>query len=52
MKLVRYSNYIKDKPHWKLLITVHDESGFTCANIPETQLRKEVADINKFYRID
>ena len=53
IKLREVYNYIKDKPHWKLLITVHDEVGFTCADIPETQLRKEVADIKQIlsYRL-
>lgn len=53
IKLREVYNYIKDKPHWKLLITVHDEIGFTCADIPEAQLRKEVADIKQLlsYRL-
>lgn len=38
-------DYIKDKPWWNLMISVHDEMGLTCDDIPEAQLIKEVKDI-------
>lgn len=38
-------DYIKNKPHWNLLISVHDEVGLTCNDIPEPQLIQEVAEI-------
>lgn len=46
-KLRELYNYIEDKPHWNLYITVHDEIGLSCKDIPETQLKKEVADIKE-----
>ena len=45
LKLREVYDYIKDKPHWNYLITVHDEIGFTCDDIPEAQLTKEVEEI-------
>lgn len=47
LKLRELYEYIKDKPHWKFMITVHDEVGFACEDIPETQLIKEVAEIQQ-----
>jgi len=47
LKLREIFNYIKDKPHWKFMITVHDEIGFVCGNVNETQLHQEVKDIQK-----
>jgi DNA polymerase-1 len=47
LKLREIFNYIKDKPHWKYMITVHDEIGFVCSDINEQQLDKEVKDIQK-----
>ena len=37
--------YIKDKPHWQFMISVHDEVGFLCKDIPEAQLKQEVKEI-------
>lgn len=47
LKLRELYDYIEDKPHWNLLITVHDEIGLTCKDIPEQQLKKEVLEIQK-----
>lgn len=44
-KLRDVYEYIKDKPHWNFMITIHDEIGLTCKDIPETQLIKEVKEI-------
>lgn len=45
LKLAEIYEYIKDKPHWNFMISVHDEVGFTCEDIPEAQLSKEVTEI-------
>lgn len=45
IKLREAYEYIKDKPHWNFMITVHDEIGFTCDDIPIEQLNKEVREI-------
>jgi DNA polymerase-1 len=45
LKLREIYNYIKDKPHWRFMITVHDEIGFVCSDINIDQLNKEVKDI-------
>lgn len=47
IKLAEAYEYLKNKPHWNFLITVHDEIGFTCKDIPETQLRKEISEIKQ-----
>ena len=47
VKLREVFNYIRNKPHWNFLITVHDEIGFTCTDIPEEQLRQEVNEIKE-----
>ena len=47
VKLREVFNYIRNKPHWNFLITVHDEIGFTCTDIPEAQLRQEVNEIKE-----
>lgn len=47
LKLREVFNYIRNKPHWNFLITVHDEIGFTCTDIPEEQLRQEVNEIKE-----
>lgn len=47
LKLREIFEYIKTKPHWKFMITVHDELGFVCADIPQEQLKREVKDIQK-----
>lgn len=57
LKLHQVYEYIKDKPHWNFMISVHDEIGFTCEDIPEAQLIKEVAEIqslmcHKFTAVD
>lgn len=52
VKLREIYEYIKDKPHWNFMITVHDEIGFTCADIPEQQLKQEVEDIKKIMQYD
>lgn len=44
-KLREIYEYIKDKPHWNFMISVHDEIGLTCKDIPKDQLKKEVKDI-------
>ena len=38
-------DYIKDKPHWNFMISVHDELGLTCDDIPLVQLKQEVETI-------
>lgn len=45
LKLREIFEYIKTKPHWKFMITVHDELGFVCSDIPQEQLKREVKDI-------
>ena len=40
-------DYIKDKPHWNLMISVHDEIGLTCDDIPLKQLTTEVFKIRE-----
>ena len=45
LKLREIFEYIKNKPHWKFMITVHDELGFVCSDIPHEQLKREVKDI-------
>lgn len=47
LKLDEVYQYIKDKPHWNYMITIHDEIGFTCDDIPEAQLNTEVKEIQK-----
>ena len=47
LKLQEVNDYIKDKPHWKFMITIHDEIGFVCADIPEALLIKEVEEIKQ-----
>lgn len=47
IKLRQSYEYIKTHPHWEFLITVHDEIGFTCKDIPNAQLNKEVAEIKQ-----
>lgn len=47
LKLKEVYEYIKDKPHWNFMISVHDEIGFTCEDIPEVQLQKEVVEIQQ-----
>lgn len=47
LKLREIFEYIKNKPHWKFMITVHDELGFVCGDIPQEQLKREVKDIQK-----
>jgi DNA polymerase I len=46
-KIKEVHDYIKDKPHWNFMITVHDELGLTCKDIPEAQLKVEVARIRE-----
>ena len=45
IKLYEANEYLKTHPHWEFLITVHDEIGFTCKDIPIDQLNKEVKEI-------
>lgn len=45
IKLQQSCEYLKTHPHWEFLITVHDEIGFTCKDIPKDQLNKEVKEI-------
>lgn len=47
IKLKEVYEYIKDKPHWNFMITVHDEIGFTCNDISMQQLKKEVKEIQQ-----
>ncbi len=47
LKLFELWKYLEDKPHWNFMITVHDEVGFTCTDIPMDQLLKEVDEIQK-----
>jgi DNA polymerase I-like protein with 3'-5' exonuclease and polymerase domains len=47
LKLREIFDYIKNKPHWKFMITVHDEIGFVCGDINKEQLNQEVKDIQK-----
>ena len=56
-KLRTLYEYIKDKPHWSFMITVHDEVGLICGGIPEPQLKVEVEMIrqlleHKFSAVD
>lgn len=56
-KLRALYEYIKDKPHWSFMITVHDEVGLICGDIPEPQLKVEVETIrqlleHKFSAVD
>lgn len=44
-KLYEVQKYIEDKEHWELFITVHDEVGLLCTDIPKEQLNKEVEEI-------
>jgi len=44
-KTTEVYEYIKDKPWWNLMISVHDELGLTCDGIPKAQLDKEVKAI-------
>lgn len=45
LKTKQLFDYIKDKPHWQLLISVHDETGLICKDIPLPQLNKEVKEM-------
>ena len=45
LKLAELAAYIKNKPHWNLMISVHDEVGLTCMDIDNAQLVKEVKEI-------
>jgi len=45
IKLQQTYEYIKTHPWWQYIITVHDEIGFTCEDIPIDQLKKEVKEI-------
>jgi DNA polymerase-1 len=45
IKLRQSYEYLKSHPHWEFIITVHDEIGFTCKDIPVDQLNKEVKEI-------
>lgn len=47
LKLREVYEYLKDKPHWSFMITVHDEVGFTCTDIPDAQLDKEIKEIRQ-----
>jgi DNA polymerase-1 len=40
-------DYIKNKPHWNLMLSVHDEVALTCTDIPLATLKKEVVDIQQ-----
>jgi DNA polymerase I len=46
-KIKEVYDYIKDKPHWNFMITVHDELGLTCDDIPNDQLKLEVEHIRQ-----
>lgn len=54
LKLREVYDYIKDKPHWKFMISVHDEIGFVCEDLPQNQLQLEVKEIQKLleYKMD
>lgn len=45
LKLREVYDYIRNKPHWRFMITVHDEVGFVCAEVPMEQLKQEVKQI-------
>ena len=45
IKLQETYEYLKTHPHWEFMITVHDEIGFTCKDIPIDQLNREVKEI-------
>jgi DNA polymerase-1 len=47
LKLREVYDYIRNKPHWRFMITVHDEVGFVCAEIPMEQLKQEVKQIQQ-----
>ena len=46
-KTAELYEYIKDKPHWNLMLSVHDENGLVCDDIPRKQLDKEAKEIQK-----
>ena len=46
-KTTELRDYITNKPHWNLMISVHDEVGLTCDDIPMKQLNKEAKEIQE-----
>ncbi len=52
-KIKEVWDYIQDKPHWKLFLSVHDELGLYCKDIPQAQLKKEVEELKQvmMYRL-
>jgi len=46
-KTTEVFKYIEDKPWWNLMLSVHDELGLTCDDIPKAQLDKEVEEIQR-----
>lgn len=46
-KLHEIYMYIKDKPHWNLMLCVHDEVVLTCDDIDPARLNKEVREIQE-----
>ena len=50
IKLQQTYEYLKTHPWWTYVITVHDEIGFACKDIPINQLKKEVAEIKNIMK--
>ena len=50
IKLQQTYEYLKTHPWWTYVITVHDEIGFACKDIPIDQLKKEVAEIKEIMK--
>lgn len=50
LKLKEVYDYIKTRPHWKFMISVHDEIGFVCEDIPKDVLDTEIRTIQELLK--
>lgn len=50
IKLKETYEYLKTHPWWSYVITVHDEIGFACEDIPINQLKQEVKEIQSLMK--
>ncbi len=50
LKLREVYDYIKTRPHWKFMISVHDEIGFVCEDIPKDVLDTEIRTIQELLK--
>ena len=50
IKLKETYEYLQTHPWWTYVITVHDEIGFACKDIPIDQLKKEVKEIQSLMK--